>query len=142
MKLSPETKTKIVEEYNGFKDKQYAGKTLEERRKLDAFFTPPEITIKMIEKFESIENKTILDPTCGTGNLLAACVIAGANPNMVYGNDFEPSFVALCQERLSKLGVPKYNIHQGNALNPNCLTPESFKREDYNPHIDERKQLW
>lgn len=127
MKLSEETKQKIKTEYSSFKDKQYAGKTLEERRELDAFFTPPEITIKMIERFSSIENKTILDPTCGTGNLLAACVIAGANPEMVYGNEFDPSFVKLCQERLSKLGVPSYHIHQGDALKPECLDINNFK---------------
>ena len=95
MKLSEEIKQKIKDEYNSFKDAQYAGKTLEERRELDAFFTPPDITIKMIEGFESIKDKTILDPTCGTGNLLAACVIAGANPEMVYGNEFDSSFVKI-----------------------------------------------
>lgn len=127
MKLSEEIKQKIKDEYNSFKDAQYAGKTLEERRELDAFFTPPDITIKMIEGFESIKDKTILDPTCGTGNLLAACVIAGANPEMVYGNEFDPSFVKLCQERLSKLGVPSYHIHQGDALKPECLDINNFK---------------
>lgn len=138
MILSEEIKQKIIEEYNSFKDVQYAGKTLEERRELDAFFTPPELTIKMIEKFESIENKNILDPTCGTGNLLAACVIAGANPEMIYGNEFDPSFLKLCRERLGRLGVPKYNIHQGDALIPKCIELSSFTK-DYNYQDIKRK---
>lgn len=141
MTISEETKQKIKDEYNSFKDIQYAGKTLEERRELDAFFTPPELTIKMIEKFESIENKTILDPTCGTGNLLAACIIAGANPEMIYGNEFDPSFVKLCQERLGKLGVPYYHIHQGDALKKECLDIENFN-PDWKYQKIERVELW
>lgn len=141
MIISEETKQKIKNEYNSFKDIQYAGKTLEERKELDAFFTPPELTIKMIEKFESIENKTILDPTCGTGNLLAACIIAGANPEMVYGNEFDPSFVKLCQERLGKLGVPSYHIHQGDALKKECLDIENFKL-GWKYRKIEPKNLW
>lgn len=141
MTISEETKQKIKDEYNSFKDIQYAGKTLEERKELDAFFTPPELTIKMIEKFESIENKTILDPTCGTGNLLAACIIAGANPEMIYGNEFDPSFVKLCQERLSKLGVPYYHIHQGDALKKECLDIENFN-PDWKYQKIERVELW
>lgn len=141
MVISEEIKQKIKDEYNSFKDIQYAGKTLEERKELDAFFTPPELTIKMIEKFESIENKTILDPTCGTGNLLAACIIAGANPEMIYGNEFDPSFVKLCQERLSKLGVPSYHIHQGDALKKECLDIENFN-PGWKYQKIERVELW
>lgn len=141
MIISEEIKQKIKNEYNSFKDIQYAGKTLEERRELDAFFTPPELTIKMIEKFESIENKTILDPTCGTGNLLAACIIAGVNPEMIYGNEFDPSFVKLCQERLGKLGVPSYHIHQGDALKKECLDIKNFN-PDWKYQKIERVELW
>ena len=141
MIISEEIKQKIKNEYNIFKNIQYAGKTLEERRELDAFFTPPELTIKMIEKFESIENKTILDPTCGTGNLLAACIIAGANPEMVYGNEFDPIFVKLCQERLGKLGVPPHHIHQGDALKKECLDINNF-REGWTYKEVKRAMLW
>lgn len=141
MIIPEEIKQKIKDEYNSFKDIQYAGKTLEERRELDAFFTPPELTIKMIEKFESIKDKTILDPTCGTGNLLAACIIAGANPKMIYGNEFDPNFVKLCQERLGKLGVPFYHIHQGDALKKECLDIENF-REGWVYKETKRATLW
>ena len=126
MKLSLEIKNKIKEEYNEWFNSQYGDKTLEERRGLGAFFTPPELTIKMIEKFNTIENKTILDPTCGTGNLLAGCIIAGADPTLIYGNEFDPTFMQLCRDRLEKLGVPKYNIHQGDALISKCIELSSF----------------
>ena len=126
MILSEKVKNKIKREYEEWFNTQYGDKSLDERRKLGAFFTPPELTIKMIEKFESFENKTILDPTCGTGNLLAACVIAGADPKLVFGNEYDAEFTRLCKERLSKLGVPEENIHQGNALDPEALKRSNF----------------
>lgn len=126
MILTEEIKQKIIDEYNEWFNSQYGDKSLEERRKLGAFFTPPELTIKMIEKFETIEDKTILDPTCGTGNLLAACVIAGADPTKVYGNEYDGTFTKLCKERLMKLGVPEENIHQGDALNGENLKKSNF----------------
>ena len=126
MILTEEIKQKIIDEYNEWFNSQYGDKSLEERRKLGAFFTPPELTIKMIEKFETIEGKTILDPTCGTGNLLAGCVIAGADPTKVYGNEYDETFTKLCKERLMKLGVPEENIHQGDALNGENLKMRNF----------------
>lgn len=127
MILSPEQKSAIIEEYNSWTNKQYGSKTLEERKELDAIFTPPELTIQMIEKFDSIENKTILDPTCGTGNLLVACILAGANPKMIYGNELDEEFLKLAKERLIPYGVPEQNLHQGNVLEDDCISLNSFK---------------
>ena len=127
MILSPEQKSAIIEEYNSWTNKQYGSKTLEERKKLDAIFTPPELIIPMIEKFDSIENKTILDPTCGTGNLLVACILAGANPKMIYGNELDEEFLKLAKERLIPYGVPEQNLHQGNVLEDDCISLNSFK---------------
>ena len=44
----------------------------------------------------------------------------------IYGNEFDPTFMCLCRDRLEKLGVPKYNIHQGDALISECLKLSSF----------------
>lgn len=115
MKLTDKTKQQIINDYNEWFNQQYGEKTLEERKKLEAFFTPPELTIMMIEQFDSIENKTILDPTCGSGNLLAACIIAGADPKLIYGNELDAELLTICKNRLIKLGVPEANIHQGDA---------------------------
>lgn len=131
MTLSEEVKQKITEEFENFKKQMYAGKSQKERDELGQFFTPAAISIKMIERFEvdSLAGKTILDPTCGSGNLLAACILAGADPDKVYGNEYDKTMVSACKDRLNSLclkyglkRVPEYNIHYGDALDPYCLT--------------------
>ena len=72
----------------------------------------------MLEKFESLEDKDILDPCLGAGNLIAAAVIAGADPSKCYGIELDPSVLELAKRRLAKLGVPEQNLRQGDALDP------------------------
>ena len=121
--LSEETKQKIIEEYNQWKDCQYAGKDKKARQAKGQFFTPPPLIFKMLEKFESITNKTFLDPTSGAGGLIAAAVIAGATPNMCYGLELDNEILTVCKKRLAKLGVPPCNLLQGDALDS-----ENYKR--------------
>lgn len=116
MVLSDDIKKAIEEEYNSWMDCQYNGKDKKERQKIGAFFTPPPLTIKMLEKFESITNKSILDPTAGAGGLIAAAIIAGADPKMCYGIELDNEILTVCKKRLAKLGVPPCNLIQGDAL--------------------------
>ena len=117
MTLSDNIKTKIQAEYDSWKDKLWAGKTKEERQKLGQFATPPELVFKMLEKFDSLDG-TVLDPCLGAGNLIAAAIIAGADPSKCYGIELDPVVHKVAQLRLSKLGVPPCNIVQGDALDP------------------------
>ena len=91
MKLSEEVKNKIIEilDSQEFKSSLYAGLTEEKRKKLNQFYTPGKLCVQMIEKFDcdSLSNKNILDPTCGSGNLLIACLIAGADSDKLFGNE-------------------------------------------------------
>lgn len=146
MKLSEEIKLEIKKEFEDFKHKMYDGKTLEERKKLDQFFTPPQVSIPLLENLETVKGIDILDPTSGSGNLLAAALIAGANSQRVFGNEYDATMVKLCKERLNKvcdiLGKPHIQdcqIHQGNALQARCLI--EFDKEydnNYNPeYIDD-----
>lgn len=115
MNLTEEQKQAITNEYNQFVEVQYAGKTKKERQELGAFFTPPQLTIRMIEKFTNLEG-TILDPTCGAGGLLAAVILAGADPTKCYGIELDPAIANVAKERLGKLGLPSSNIKVGDAL--------------------------
>lgn len=134
MKLSKETKALIRKEYEEFKELMYANKSLKERQELDQFFTPPEISIRLIEELSDLSGN-VLDPTSGSGNLLAAALIAGADSDKVFGNDYDETMIKLCRERLNKvcdmLGKPHirdWQIHQGNALHKFALT---YFDEDY-----------
>lgn len=119
MQLNDNQKEAIINEYNQWKDKMYANKTLAERQDFGQFFTPPELTVKMLEKFEDLEG-SVLDPTCGAGGLLAAAIMAGADPKLVYGIELDPEILEIARSRLEVLGVPKVNLHQGNALYEEC----------------------
>lgn len=133
MKLSEEVKNKIIEilDSQEFKSNLYEGLTEEKRKKLNQFYTPGKLCIQMIEKFDcdSLSNKNILDPTCGSGNLLIACLIAGADSDKLFGNEYDSIAVDLCRKRLNrccdilnKPHIKDYQIHQGNALGKWCLT--------------------
>lgn len=119
MQLNDNQKEAIINEYNQWKDKMYANKTLAERQDFGQFFTPAELSIKMLEKFEDLEG-SVLDPTCGAGNLLAAAIMAGADPKEVYGIELDPEILEIARSRLEPLGVPAINLHQGNALYKEC----------------------
>lgn len=125
MILTQEVKDLITNEFEEFKAKMYAGKSKEERSKLGQFFTPPDISIKMIERFncDSLAGQTILDPACGSGNLLAACLIAGADPDKVFGNDYDQVMVTECRNRLQRINrkVKDWQIHRGDAIDPKSL---------------------
>lgn len=119
MLLTKEQVENIKSEFSQWKDKMYANKTLAERQDFGQFFTPPELTIKMLEKFQDL-NGSVLDPTCGAGNLLAAAIMAGADPKEVYGIELDPEILEIARNRLQLLGVPAINLHQGNALYEEC----------------------
>lgn len=117
MILSDDIKAKIQAEYDSWRDKLWAGKDKAARAKLGQFATPPPLTIKMLEKFDSLDG-TVLDPCLGAGNLIAAAIIAGVDPRKCYGIELDPVVHKVAQLRLSKLGVPPCNIVQGDALDP------------------------
>lgn len=133
MTLTEEVKTRIIEilDSEEFMSNLYEGLTAAQRKKLGMVYTPARVCIQMIESFEceTLSGKTILDPACGSGNLLIACLIAGADSDKLYGNEYDPIAVALCQRRLNRacklLGKPSirsWQIHEGDATEARCLT--------------------
>lgn len=134
MILSEKTKQSIQDEFDSFlktveanKEGQYGDGS--RRDELGQFYTNPTLCAQMIEKFDSVEDD-ILDPTAGSGNLLAACIMAGADPKRIYANELDAEICEkILRPRLSKLGVPDSNIHVGDALNSDCLKLWSDKYE-------------
>ena len=118
MKLNDDTKQKIQAEYDAWQSQQYAGKDKKARQAKAQFFTPPALTIKMLEKFDSLEGKDILDPALGAGGLIAAAIIAGADPKRCYGIEIDEEVLSIARMRLAKLGVPPCNLILGDALDP------------------------
>lgn len=132
MKLTEAQKNNIkLIDKDIFRKSQYSGLTDKTRDDLGQVYTPADICIKMIESFdvESLEGLKIIDPTCGSGNLLISCLMAGADPHNIYGNEYNETAVKLCRRRLKIAcdllnlpDVPRENIHQGNATQKKCLT--------------------
>ena len=118
MKLNDDTRSKIQAEYDAWQSQQYAGKDKKARQAKAQFFTPPALTIKMLEKFDSLEGKDILDPALGAGGLIAAAIIAGADPKRCYGIEIDEEVLCVARIRLAKLGVPPRNLILGDALDP------------------------
>lgn len=158
MKLTDDIKKQISDILDGpeFKKDLYEGLDKKTRDRLGMFYTQAKVCIEMLEQFkcESLAGQKILDPTCGSGNLLIACLIAGAGPEALYGNEYDETAVKLCRKRINRacdiLGkehIKSYQIHQGNALQKRCLT--DFSEEyitggisgcHYNPkYIDDLK---
>ena len=148
MYIKPDIKQLIIEEYESFKNKMYAESPEEIRTKLGQFFTPADVSLQMLELLEtdSLSDREIIDPTSGSGNLLAAALIAGADSDKVFGNEYDQRMVNACKERLNKvcdmLGKPRiqeWQIHQGNALQARCLIEFGEEYDtNYNPeYIDD-----
>ena len=126
----------------------YEGLDKKTRDELGQFYTPAKICIQMIEMLKATEfsEKNVLDPCCGSGNLLIAMLAAGADSDKIYGNDYDERAVKLCRNRINKacdiLGKPHiqdWQIHQGNALQARCLIEFSKEYDtNYNPeYIDD-----
>ena len=115
MTLTEEQKQRIIEDYESCKDTMYGKLTEKERKALGAFYTPPSLVIKMIEKFSNLDGD-ICDPCVGAGLLLSGCIIAGADPKKCYGIELDDGQADLCRNRLEKYGVPRENIVTGDCL--------------------------
>ena len=145
MKLSEEVKQRIIDilDSKEFMSDLYEGLDEQTRIELGQFYTPAKVCIAMMELYETntFEGKNILDPCCGSGNLLIAMLIAGADSDKIYGNELDHRAVRLCRKRVNracdKLGKPHiqdWQIHKGNALDSFCL---SYFGPDYKQKLEE-----
>ena len=89
------TRKKYLTEY---KDSSHL--TNEQKKKLGSWYTPPEIAIKMAKEIKWEKGKTILDPCCGKGNLLSACMdlYPELEEENLYGVDIDAAAIEFCLE--------------------------------------------
>ncbi|MCI6704018.1 MAG: SAM-dependent methyltransferase [Erysipelotrichaceae bacterium] len=154
MKLTNKIINLITTEYNAFKDYMYANSPKDIRDNLGQFFTPSNITIQMLDLYDDLSVSKILDPCSGSGNLLAAAIIAGAGSNKVFGNDYDVRMVRACRERIRTIpdrletvdktfadelreklkSFNDWQIHKGDATDSFCLT---YFGPDYKQKLEE-----
>ena len=108
--------SRIEEEFTKWESQQYAGNSKEKRTKLAQFFTPAAFAKALIDKLGPLEGKDILDPCLGSGNLIAAAVLSGADPKRCYGIELDEAVLEVAKKRLAELGVPEENLVCGSAL--------------------------
>lgn len=88
---------------------------LKERQKKGQFFTPPELIIKMIEKFDDLD-RDFIDPCGGNGNLLVGLIAVGVSPESIYFNELDENEYKTGVKRLTELGVPEDHCTNFDAL--------------------------
>jgi type I restriction-modification system DNA methylase subunit len=98
-------------------------------KKHSAIFTPMDVAQTMAEYAKPTPDMKILDPTCGSGNLLVACaeymLAQGFQPEAIaaclFGCDIQEDYVRQCRERLKlllgDLPIIDQNIGLYNFLN-------------------------
>lgn len=90
--------------YYQYKNNLYGSNSMEKRSQLGQFYTPPQLGSKMLEKYDcnlkDFKDKTILDPTAGSGLLLCYALIAGSEPDRVFGIELDEEVLKLAHERL------------------------------------------
>lgn len=160
MIIPEELKQAIIEEATTFKQRIFEEDGISEyglkegdqgnRKVLGQFYTPPELVIQMLEMYdfdnlEDFAKEKILDPTCGSGNLIMGALIVGlavdkSYPEHVFGNELDPIPLNVCKQRFvqycKSVGLPQYDesfwnihLHRGNALERSCIELTSFVPE-------------
>ena len=128
MTLTTKEKDAIIEECNKWKD-EYGDMTMEERKKLGAFYTPGELIIEMIECLDNIDpDEDYEDPAAGNGNILAALMLCGVKPNHIYCNELDVSTLERCKKRLNDLAMKLYGetIPESHFRHADALTEEAY----------------
>ena len=71
------------------------------RNKEGIYYTPTAIVEDLLSA-QNLENKTFLDPCCGSGNFIMRAIELGFKPENIYGIDIDPLAVEITKERIKK----------------------------------------
>ena len=81
------------------------------KNKEGIYYTPQYIVEDMMRDIADVENKTFLDPCCGSGNFIIEAIKKGFAPENVYGFDTDANAVAITKKRIKELcGYESDNI--------------------------------
>ena len=81
------------------------------KNKEGIYYTPQYIVEDMMRDIVDVENKTFLDPCCGSGNFIIEAIKKGFSPENVYGFDIDENAVLITKKRIKDLcGYKSENI--------------------------------
>ena len=81
------------------------------KNKEGIYYTPQYIVEDMLKDIVDVENKTFLDPCCGSGNFIIEAIKKGISPENVYGFDVDENAVLIARKRIKDLcGYDSKNI--------------------------------
>lgn len=95
------------------------------------FQTPLQLAKEVVSSLTIKENyKTIIEPTCGLGNFLYACIQEGVDPSKIQGWEINPVYVDHGNNHLNKLtGSQRIFIEQKNFFEINWETLKASVQE-------------
>ncbi|MFX0093750.1 MAG: N-6 DNA methylase, partial [Candidatus Hodarchaeota archaeon] len=131
-------------------------KICQQQQNLGAFYTPQDTVNYMIRQLDLSSEKSVIDPACGSGHFLEACILmlkkkfieTGCTEsdaffkalNQVWGNDIDPFAVQLSMIRLFFLGareaiLKNLNVFVFDTLAMEVLSYHDFSLNPLNPQI-------
>ena len=100
------------------------------KNKEGIYYTPQYIVEDMLKDIVDVENKTFLDPCCGSGNFIIEAIKKGISPENVYGFDVDENAVLIARKRIKDLcGYDSKNIICADFLSQKPKTKS--QRFDY-----------
>ncbi len=104
------------------------------RNKEGIYYTPQYIVEDMMQDMENVEDKSFLDPCCGSGNFIIEAIKKGFAPENVYGYDTDENAIKIAKKRIKEIsGYDSDNIICANFLEIASVSGKSFDYIYTNP---------
>ena len=93
------------------------------KNKEGVYYTPRYIVEDMMKDVVDVEDKTFLDPCCGSGNFIIEAIKKGISPENVYGFDVDENAVEITKKRIKEIsGYESDNIICADFLSKKTKT--------------------
>ena len=96
--------------------------TTRRRKRLGQFFSGVPLARVLAALAGAASARTIVDPMGGDGDMLEACFLEGAAPDVLAAIDIDPSAANACRERMRALGVSA-SVVRGDAFEQGSWPP-------------------